>query len=134
MTTILTDVLWSAFEADPFGTLEDGVPIALVLADLLEETGEDALAAAVRWMLREGKRPFRQLNPNVRSWWTADREFIRKGGKTTDPESDLPDDLYDSLHGGTRAEYSKSEAWHYPTFRDAVADLAQALARSTPAA
>lgn len=113
MTTL--DVLWSSFESDPFDPTTAGA-----LADLLEESGEDALAAAVRWMRREGKRPF-----GPRHQW-----YDGPCPKGMHPPSDIPSAIYGELRSGTEELDAHDHRFRdYPTFREAVADLAQALRR-----
>lgn len=50
--TATLDALWFAVEQSP-----DDWDRYLVLADALNDAGEERLERAVRWMVREGKRP-----------------------------------------------------------------------------
>ncbi len=115
----LEEVLWDAFEADPFDALN-----AAVLADWLEDAGEDALASAVRWMQRERKRPLRDrtmIGGNQLRFWN---EAV---ASSYDPESNLPAAV--CAHLGQVAGFGETFVAIHDTFRGAVINLAQALTK-----
>jgi hypothetical protein len=108
--------LLDAFADDPFGDIHGPA-----LADSYEEAGEDDMAAAVRWMVRHRKSPYRCQR--TFDWWDHGRGLTPPSERG--PE-DLPTFVFGRLAGG-----SLWNRWcrEYLTLSDAISDLAQALAQ-----
>lgn len=100
-----------------------------VLADALEDAGEARAAAAVRWMTKHAKRPYRSdvgvsgESPELRIWY-ADSYYRNQPGRQDVP-SDLPGDLWELLPGPPHPLRTKAKA--YQGLRAAVVALAEAL-------
>lgn len=92
-----------------------------VLADWFEDAGQLAVAACMRWMVRQHKRPY----PSTRGtshWFNAPRVTT-----DNDPESDLPEAVYNEL----REPAGLDDIFRsYPTLRAADEDLYAAWARA----
>lgn len=88
-----------------------------VLGDWYEEAGQQHAAAAIRWMVRVKKRPYRASDGRYH-WFNAGRAT-----NDTDPESDLPEPVYVALKG---AEGLAMNFRNYDTLRAADEDFHQA--------
>jgi uncharacterized protein (TIGR02996 family) len=86
MTTLET--LYAGLDQSP-----DDWEARAVLADWFEEAGRQAVADAVRWMVARRKRPYRSTS-GAYHWFNAGRVTT-----ASDPESDLPDAVYQLLQG-----------------------------------
>lgn len=69
--------------------------IRMVLADWYEDNGRSDLAECLRWVSSHKKRPYHGSS-KVFTWFNADR--IQPG--LGDPESDIPEAVYQLLTGG----------------------------------
>jgi hypothetical protein len=105
----LLDVLHAALDAGP-----SDAATRLMLADVLEDAGEGVAARGQRWQAREGKWPVGA--PGGHRWWDA--AYSDHG----DPD-DIPPGLFRLLPGRNGSPV----ACHYPSRRDAEADLALAM-------
>ena len=99
------------------GLKPDWLP-RLAAADWYEENGRPDMAACLRWQVAHKKRP---LGNSEWSWYNA--AYVCTG---TDPESDLPDEVFRALPGveHDRWNYRKD----YATLRQADEALCAALA------
>ena len=97
-----------------------------VIADWHEEQGLNSIANVIRWMRDNNKRPraWSWDEPQGTSWWRAGSFY-----------DDLEPKLYDYLYRSTDKHREspnnvnvKVIAW-YPTYTEAIQDLAQALER-----
>jgi ssDNA-binding Zn-finger/Zn-ribbon topoisomerase 1 len=110
----LLEALHAALDADP-----SDPATRLMLADLLEDTGDRVAAWDQRWQAKHGKWPALVLKPILPGrwrWWDA------AYSEQDDPD-DIPSEVFRLLPGRENAPV----ACHYPTRRAAEADLAQAL-------
>jgi hypothetical protein len=112
----------------------DDFDLRSIAADAAEEAGEEDLALALRYMVRNRKRPFywKGYETVSRSGYWYDDERASKNG--IDPKSDLPREIYRYLGGGeavgegeTERSYDSTEAAEkafyaaYTAYREAEA-------------
>jgi uncharacterized protein (TIGR02996 family) len=81
-----------------------------VFADWCDDNGKPEVAEALRWMVKNHKRPHSSSTESF-TWFNADT--IGKG--LGDPESDIPGAYYKLLQGGQESANHKS----YPSLRAA---------------
>jgi hypothetical protein len=95
--------------------------LRLILADILEERGEDVLARGQRWQSNHKKRPWSYQVDSYKIWYNIDTV-----NKELDPNSDIPQKVFNKLtstHVNNMNQYSSS----YDTIEEAECDLANAL-------
>ena len=115
----MTRADWDKFLAENPGDQT----LRLAFADWLDDAGELTRAEAVRFLLREGKRPRPSLGPDsIHCWWSHDV------WPTTswDPE-DLPQALFECLPGFDPRE--TPQRIRYDSFQQAEAALIEAYVR-----
>jgi hypothetical protein len=106
-----TEALHQALDANP-----DDWLTRKVLADAYADEGDDLAAECLRWTASARKRP--RPHADEHQWYNA-----RDNRYGYDPESDLPEPLYQKLTGGTLAG---SGYRRYATRRLAEQDLMRA--------
>lgn len=106
------DHLWAACEADP-----DDWTLLEVMADALEESGDEKLSHTFRWMAKQGCRPYNShYGPKPWKWSPRpDHQLIY---------SYLPDEIFDRLGAEPNHDLSIKT---YSTYHEAIHDLASAL-------
>jgi hypothetical protein len=107
MTTL--DMLYQELDQSP-----DDWLLRAILADWFEEAGQQCCADAVRWMVRAHKRPYHSTSDTYH-WFNADRVTT-----TSDPDSDIPDAIYQLLQGREGLEQIFRD---YDTLRQAEEDF-----------
>lgn len=95
----------------------------LALADLLEAGGEDALAFAVRWCERRGKRPRKTVIGDPRKTVIGDWAWDRGVHRESEKANALPWIVF------TAAFNLVSASPYYKTYEAAFAALVEPLAR-----
>jgi uncharacterized protein (TIGR02996 family) len=90
-----------------------------ILADWFEESGQQACADSVRWMVAQRKRPYRSPS-GAYHWFNARRVTM-----ANDPESNLPETVYKLLHG---SEGLQRVFRDYASLREAEEDFYAAWA------
>jgi hypothetical protein len=88
-----------------------------ILADWYEENGDTDRTEAVRWMIKERKRPFKQ---GGHSWFNLGDDYT---SKALDKESNISCELYECLEATKgRGSFYKD----YDSRKEAILDLMQA--------
>lgn len=109
--------LWTRLEQEP-----PDWTTYLVLADLMEEQGDDAVANGLRWMAENHKRPYsKDLGFSDHGRWRWYDEYLDLDGH---PPSDLPSEHFVRLDGGVRLG---ERIRLYADFRSATLALCEAL-------
>lgn len=111
--------LWARLEQEP-----PDWQTYLVLADLMEERGDAAVAGGLRWMAANRKRPY--VSPHItvrakRQWFD-----LAYSSPSIDPESNIDHDLFERLRGGHRTGICYY-IYEYDDFRSATLALCEAL-------
>lgn len=96
----------------------DDFTLRLIMSDLYEEAGDELTAKAIRWQVKNKKRP---LGGGWQWTWYDDSEASR-----VDRNSNLPKNLYSELYGG---RFRFPWTLDYPTRCQAEEALWRAWAR-----
>jgi len=83
-----------------------------VFADWCEDNGQPDLAECLRWMVENHKRPHCGSDQSF-TWFNADA--LKAKENLGDPESDIPERVYQLLQGGREAARHKT----YESLREA---------------